>query len=76
MGLAEGIIDDTYLVITDFTQMCPSIRPCPLFKINNFQVKIVIATGEYEDLAEGIINDTCLVFYFSTFLSFFQICNF
>ena len=51
-----------------------------LFKIasakqNNFEVKIVIATGEIKGLAEGIINDTCLVqnlFFNYAYLNFFK----
>ena len=54
-------------VITIFTHVVSA-----LFKIeqNDFQVRIVVATGGIVCLAEGIIDETCLVcFYCSTFAS-------
>ena len=44
----------------------PSVSPSPLFKISQnkkkFQAKIEITTGGTVDLAEWIIDDTCLAF--------------
>ena len=47
-----------------FCICCPSVRPSPLFNSSKTkQQKTMIATGETVDLAEWIIDDTCLVIY-------------
>ena len=43
-----------------FHTRCPSVRPSPLFKTHQFSRAV--------DLAEWIIDDTCLVFLFSLIL--------
>ena len=47
-----------------FCPCCLSVHPCPLFKISqNFQVRIVIASGGTVGLSEWIIDGTHVLFF-------------